>query len=195
MQGYVMSVRAVRSGSFVGEFGPTRFLVVPAGLTPAPSQGISASPWYKAVRTDAVWKNAARPDRRDILIVVHGYKMSETEIMQRHRSLRDDLLLLADSDSVGPCRTAAVPRGWAARGRLDLEQAPLLPGGASWSAVNSMGDHHGISYKYGSSRAMEQGQDRRAEGPVQAEGHLGAPCSSTNGAPSARTCPLQPRHR
>lgn len=97
MQGYVMSVRAVRSGSFVGEFGPTRFLVVPAGLTPAPSQGISASPWYKAVRTDAVWKNAARPDRRDILIVVHGYKMSETEIMQRHRSLRDDLLLLAES--------------------------------------------------------------------------------------------------
>ena len=36
-----------------------------------------------------------------------------------------------------------------------------------------MGDHHGIHRQCGSSRAVEQGQDRRAEGPLQAEGHLG----------------------
>lgn len=94
MQDYVMSVRAVRAGAFVADVGPTRFLVVPPGTMPAPSHSISASRWYKAVRTDAVWQNAAGEDRGDILIVVHGYNMSEAEVMQRHRRLRDDLLQL-----------------------------------------------------------------------------------------------------
>ena len=67
--------------------------------------------------------------------------------------------------------------------------------GASWMALNSMGDHHGSHRQCSSSRAVEQGQDRRPEGTLQAEGDLGAARASSNGRPGARTRALQPRHR
>ncbi|MGH8041324.1 MAG: alpha/beta hydrolase [Rudaea sp.] len=91
---YVMSVRAVRSGTFVSDVGPTRFLQVPAGSDPAPDQSISATVWYKAVQSAAEWKNAKNEPRGDILFVVHGYNMSEQEVMDRHRRIKTGLLAL-----------------------------------------------------------------------------------------------------
>jgi hypothetical protein len=92
MDDYFMSVRAVRNGEFVADIGPTKFLIIPAGQTPSPSQTISATAWYKAVRTAAAWTNEQGEPRGDILFIVHGYDMSESEVIQRHRRLKDDLL-------------------------------------------------------------------------------------------------------
>jgi esterase/lipase superfamily enzyme len=91
---YVMSVRAVRNGGFVSDVGPTRFLAVPVNSYPAPDQAITASAWCKAVITAGEWKNAKGEARGDILFIVHGYNMSEQEIMDRHRRIKDDLATL-----------------------------------------------------------------------------------------------------
>ena len=92
MNDYLMSVRAVRSGEFVADVGPTKFLIVPPGQSPSPTNAITASAWYKAVRADAVWTNSNGEARGDILFVIHGYNMSENEVIQRHRRIRDDLI-------------------------------------------------------------------------------------------------------
>ena len=91
---YVMSVRAVRNGAFVADVGPTRFLAVPVGSYPAPDQSMAASAWCKAVQTAGEWKNDKGEARGDILFIVHGYNMSEQEIMDRHRRIKTDLATL-----------------------------------------------------------------------------------------------------
>jgi esterase/lipase superfamily enzyme len=92
MPDYVMSVRAVRNGAFVAEVGPSKFLEVPDGLDPSPSHAITANAWYKTVRISSVWINNNGEDRGDILFIIHGYNTSETEVMERHRRLKDDLV-------------------------------------------------------------------------------------------------------
>ena len=94
MQDFVMSVRAVSGGKFVADVGPTQFLVVPSGQDPlaSPPQTRSATDWYKDVIDASKWRNAANEERGDILFIVHGYNMSEAEVMSRHRWLRDDLV-------------------------------------------------------------------------------------------------------
>ncbi|WP_249673801.1 alpha/beta hydrolase [Pseudomonas abieticivorans] len=91
MSDYLMSVRAVRNGAFVADVGPTKFLVTPDGQAVAPAQSITAAAWYKAVRADAVWANAQGEPRGDVLFIVHGYNMSEAEVLQRHRLIKDGL--------------------------------------------------------------------------------------------------------
>ena len=94
MEDYVLSVRAVRNGAFVADVGPSKFLVVPPGQSPAPSQAITQAAWYKAVRAAAVWQNARGEARGDLLFVVHGYNMSVADVIQRHRRLKEDLMAL-----------------------------------------------------------------------------------------------------
>ncbi len=94
MDDYVLSVRAVRNGAFVAEVGPSKFLVVPPGQSPAPSQAITQSAWYKAVRAAAAWQNERGEARGDLLFVVHGYNLSVAEVIQRHRRLKEDLIAL-----------------------------------------------------------------------------------------------------
>jgi esterase/lipase superfamily enzyme len=93
MVDYVLSARAVKAGAFVNDVGPSKFLAVPDGQTPAPAapQLMSATAWYKAVRSAAEWTNAQGQPRGDVLVVVHGYNNSADEIMKRHRMIRDDL--------------------------------------------------------------------------------------------------------
>lgn len=91
---YVLSVRAVRSGAFVADVGPSKFLVVPPGQSPAPAQAITQAAWYKAVRTAAAWQNDRGEARGDALFVVHGYNMSVDEVIGRHRRLKGDLIAL-----------------------------------------------------------------------------------------------------
>ena len=88
---FVMSVRAVVKGQFVAESGDSTFLQVPAGALPSPGQKVAAKAWYKAVQTAGEWKNAAGEARGDILFIVHGYNMSEVEVMDRHRRIRSGL--------------------------------------------------------------------------------------------------------
>lgn len=92
MSDFVMSVRAINDvGEYIADVGASQFLVVPAGQNPSPSQAIDAKAWYQAVRSASVWINANNEKRGDILFVVHGYNMSEAEVMERHRRLKDDL--------------------------------------------------------------------------------------------------------
>lgn len=109
---YVMSVRAVRNGGFVADVGPTRFLAVPMDSDPAPGQAIPASAWCKAVQTAGEWKNANGEARGDILFIVHGYNMSEQEIMDRHRRIKVGLAALAFKGVIvsfdWPCANSAL---------------------------------------------------------------------------------------
>lgn len=94
MNDFVMSVRSTRDGQFDADVGPTQFLIVPPDQTPSPSHAISAAAWYETVRSNAEWTNDKGNTRGDILFIVHGYNMSEAEVIQRHRRLRDDLSTL-----------------------------------------------------------------------------------------------------
>src|SRR5688500_13104827 len=58
-----------------------------------------------------------------------------------------------------------------------------------------MGVHHGIRRQHRPARAVEQGQDRWAEGTVQAPGHLGTARPPADGGPYTRARPVQPWHR
>lgn len=100
MDDYVLSVRAVRNGAFVADVGPSKFLVVPPGQSPAPSQAIAQSAWYKAVRAAAAWQNEQGEARGDLLWVVHGYNMSVADVIQRHRRLKADLIALGFKGTV-----------------------------------------------------------------------------------------------
>ncbi|MDN0075438.1 alpha/beta hydrolase [Crenobacter sp. SG2303] len=91
---YVMSVRAVRAGRFIADIGQPRFLMVPDGEDPLPGDAVAANGWYKAVRARSIWQSAQGEERGDILFIVHGYNLSETEVMQRHRLLTQDLRAL-----------------------------------------------------------------------------------------------------
>lgn len=94
MEDYVLSVRAVRSGAFVAEVGPSKFLVVPADQSPTPAHAITQAAWYKAVRAAAAWQNHQGEPRGDLLFIVHGYNMNVDDVIQRHRRLKEDLLAL-----------------------------------------------------------------------------------------------------
>ena len=67
--------------------------------------------------------------------------------------------------------------------------APKVPAGivacigASLCSLNLMGAHHKIQRQRSTSRAVEQGQDRGLEGPVQGQGHLGTTRSPADGKP------------
>lgn len=91
---YVMSVRGVRAGAFTAEVGPTRCLLVPSGANPSPDQAIASKDWYKAVQSAAEWTNAQGEARGDLLFVVHGYNMSEIEVMDRHHRIKSGLAAL-----------------------------------------------------------------------------------------------------
>ena len=84
--------------------------------------------------------------------------------------------------------------------RMQAAGAPPLSTGAAQAhacmlALNSMGDHHGISSQHPVARAVEQGRDRRPQGAVQGQGHLGTPSPAPNGEPRSRARAVQPGHR
>jgi hypothetical protein len=90
----VMCVRKVQGGKFVTDVGKTAYLEVPTGQAISPTQDTPVDSWVKDVLAAAEWKNAKGEARGDILFVVHGYNMSEAEVLQRHRRLAADLLAL-----------------------------------------------------------------------------------------------------
>jgi esterase/lipase superfamily enzyme len=84
---YVMSVRSVRGDRFGSNVGNTHYLAVPADAEPRPTQAIAAGAWFRAVQQAGEWRNERDEPRGDILFVVHGYQMSELEVIDRHRRL------------------------------------------------------------------------------------------------------------
>jgi hypothetical protein len=57
-------------------------------------------------------------------------------------------------------------------------------------SLNLMGAHHGIKGQHRASRAVEQGQDRRPESPVQGQRHLGTTSSLADGTPGNPPMPF-----
>lgn len=91
MEDFVMSVRSVENGAFTDEVGPTQYLVVPRGQPLLPMYAIAANQWYAKVLAASAWKNQDGEARGDILFMVHGYNMNESEVIERHRLLAQDL--------------------------------------------------------------------------------------------------------
>lgn len=69
------------------------------------------------------------------------------------------------------------------------------PKSACLEPLNARGDHHGNLKQFGSSRTVEQGQDRQAESVLQGERHLGMTRTSLDGRPDSRARALQSWHR
>jgi esterase/lipase superfamily enzyme len=88
---YVMSVRDISKGCFIPAVGKTHFLLVPEDIDPDPKHGTTASAWCQAVIAASRWKNIDGQERGDILFIVHGYNMSEKEVMDRHRRIKTGL--------------------------------------------------------------------------------------------------------
>lgn len=93
---YVMCARAVDNTKFTNEPGPTLYLQVPDGQTPAPKHAvIKKDAWVKRLRKESTWGKDSRTklDRGDILIFIHGYNNSQDIVMKRHQQLKADLAL------------------------------------------------------------------------------------------------------
>ena len=75
---------------FEPEPGPTKYLFVPPGQSPAPDHQVPGARWFG----EAMGRAMARSDggkSGDILVFVHGYNNSFDDVMKRHRQLEKDL--------------------------------------------------------------------------------------------------------
>lgn len=87
MSHYLISTRSILNGTFSSEPGPTRFLKVPDSKSPDPSHEISRSAFIEeVVGTPAAQKC------EDIVVFVHGYNVTQAELISRHRSIRSGLV-------------------------------------------------------------------------------------------------------
>lgn len=87
MNDYLITTRGIRDGLFAPEPGPTRFLVVPSGRSPAPADQVSRSTFLS--------QTVGKPgDQKceDLVVFIHGYNVSQSELIQRHRRIREGLL-------------------------------------------------------------------------------------------------------
>jgi pimeloyl-ACP methyl ester carboxylesterase len=90
---FVICVRNSRNGEFGNEPGPTSFLVVPEGSTPAPVQALPRAEWAKQVMQAATYdsKGVPRDKPGHVLVFVHGYNNGPKAIMERHRALQNHM--------------------------------------------------------------------------------------------------------
>lgn len=93
MADFVMSVRGVSAGAFDDTVGTTRFLIVPnnSAPMPVPEQIANAADWFAQVIASGTWTNDDGKKRGDILFIVHGYNESVSEVMSRHRQIKQGL--------------------------------------------------------------------------------------------------------
>ncbi|MBI4400715.1 MAG: alpha/beta hydrolase [Nitrospirae bacterium] len=92
-----------KDGTFGEEPGDPRYLLVPDGEVPHPSQTVPWTQWFDAVIGKAWTRTDIRPDSPpellerdlsptgDLLVFVHGYNTDLKKMMNAHRLLRDDL--------------------------------------------------------------------------------------------------------
>lgn len=91
MPSYVMSVRKVSRGKFTADVGDTHYLIVPDGQDPSPGHAVPAEVWFNKITQGAQWQNEKGEKRGDLLFSAHGYNMSESEVVERHRLLANGL--------------------------------------------------------------------------------------------------------
>lgn len=93
MPDYVFSTRDVSDDTFVNEPGRTRFLRVPGRQIPKPKHEIGREEWVERLVSDAC--NGMDPVIQqpigEILVFVHGYSTSPSEMINRHRQLQQVL--------------------------------------------------------------------------------------------------------
>lgn len=104
---YMISVRTVHGDAFGASVGSVHYLAVPAGAEPRPAHAIAAGAWLRRVQRAGEWRNEQGEARGDILFLVHGYHLSEREIIDRHRRLARALAMLPQ-----PFRGVVVSFDW-----------------------------------------------------------------------------------
>ena len=90
---YLITARNIRRGQFGSEIGPARFLKVPGNRLPSPEHRVRRKAWVDAVmeRGHTYQDSHTGEDCGDIVVFVHGYNTSPSELMRRHRQLELDL--------------------------------------------------------------------------------------------------------
>lgn len=91
---YVITVRAQdASGAFTDNPGPTQFLLVPEDqLTYSQATALAADVWANQVISLAGGqKDATGALRGDVLVFIHGYNNAITDVLTRHRLLKQGL--------------------------------------------------------------------------------------------------------
>lgn len=93
MSDYIITTRSVikpkgakAKFGFSSEPGPTRFLKVPDKRNPVPSHEINRTTFF-----GEVVGTPAAPKCEDIVVFVHGYNVTQTDLIKRHRSIRAGL--------------------------------------------------------------------------------------------------------
>jgi len=86
MPDYIISTRAIRNGSFSSEAGPTRFLKVLDKKNPDPSHEINRTAFVEEVVGTPTAQKC-----EDIVVFVHGYNVTQTDLIKRHRTIRTGL--------------------------------------------------------------------------------------------------------
>jgi esterase/lipase superfamily enzyme len=86
MPDYLISTRGLRKKKFTDEPGPTQFLEVPSGL-PSPTHQIARTAFINAV----IGPNY-NPTRSDVLFFIHGYNVTQADLIARHRDISSGLI-------------------------------------------------------------------------------------------------------
>jgi hypothetical protein len=88
MPDYVVCTRAKKSASFSSEPGPTRFLKIPDNQNPDPSHEINRTTFL----TELVGTPQS-PKCEDLVVFIHGYNVTQADLIKRHRSIRSGLAM------------------------------------------------------------------------------------------------------
>ena len=102
MPSFIFSTRAVQDGSFVTGYyqpEPTRYLVIADGAPYAPDPTIPQAQWVQQLQQAATASAQPVPGSGGeswgaILIFVHGFNNSPSDVIDRHRQLQADLAQL-----------------------------------------------------------------------------------------------------
>lgn len=99
---FCISVRRIRNGKFDDEpvIGQTRYLDVPAGVTPAPEHQIPRSEWVRRVMASFSTGPGGQGTVGDLTLFVHGYNTSVASAARRQGRLQEGLSAVGFSTTV-----------------------------------------------------------------------------------------------
>lgn len=86
MADYLISTRNIRKNGFTDEPGSTRYLKVPGSANPNPAHEVTRTAFL-----DEVVGTPDAPNCEDVLVFVHGYNVTQADLIKRHRRIRSGL--------------------------------------------------------------------------------------------------------
>ena len=86
MSDYLISTRKVRKKVFSSEPGPTRFLDVPSSRLPDPKHEVTRTEFI-----ERIIGSTAGPTCADVVFFIHGYNVTQRDLIRRHRSIQRGL--------------------------------------------------------------------------------------------------------